>query len=497
MRFIVIIFVLVYHVSNCQDINDAINYSFENQIGNSRFTSMSGAFGALGGNLSAISINPASSSVFEISRFGGSIALESNKLKSNFLENENSEKESTLHYQGGIVYVFKDYSDGKLDKFSFGINYQTQNSFNDRHLITGQSDKSVDEFFINNSAGVNLSDISVNNNESISSVYRWLGNNYGYYAQQAFLGYQSYLLDYNESTNKFYSLARYANGLNLENNQYKKGSKNKASLNISGSFNKRLYVGFNLNIYDLNINKENIHVENNFDTNSAIKLIDFRNYLTSSGIGVSLQAGLIYKLNNFRLGLSYDSPTWFNFEDQLEQSLEVHSLDSVTNELYVDIVDPRIINIYEYNFKTPSKLTLSVASVIKNMLIFSFDLESKNYSKSKFSSENSSAYDNLNLAISKNLNKVLNLRFGTELRINQLSFRAGIKRSNNPYDSSLIKLESNTFGIGYQFDNSSIDIGFSSNKIKNDYQLFDTGLTKLAKISKNQILSVISYNVIF
>lgn len=497
MRLIVIIFVLAYHVSNCQNIDDAINYSFENQIGNSRFTSMSGAFGALGGNLSAISINPASSSVFEVSRFGGSIALESNNLKSNFLENENSEKESTLHYHGGIVYVFKNYSDGKLDKFSFGINYQTQNSFNDRHLITGLSDKSVDEFFINNSAGVNLSDISVNNNESVSSVYRWLGNNYGYYAQQAFLGYQSYLLDYNENTNKFYSLAMYTNGLNLENNQYNKGSKNKASLNISGSFNKKLYVGFNLNIYDLNINKENIHIENNFDTNSAIKLIDFRNYLVTSGIGVSLQAGLIYKLNNFRLGMSYDSPTWFNFEDQLEQSLEVHSLDSVTNELYVDIVDPRIINIYEYNFKSPSKLTLSLASVIKNMLIFSFDLESKNYSKSKFSSENSTAYNNLNLAISKNLNTVLNFRFGTEIRINQFSFRAGIKRYNDPYDSSLVKSESNSFGIGYQFDNSSIDIGFSSNKIKNEYQLFDTGLTKLAKISKNQILSVISYNIIF
>ena len=97
MRLIVIIFVLAYHVSNCQNIDDATNYSFENQIGNSRFTSMSGAFGALGGNLSAISINPASSSVFEVSRFGGSIALESNNLKSNFLENENSEKESTLH----------------------------------------------------------------------------------------------------------------------------------------------------------------------------------------------------------------------------------------------------------------------------------------------------------------------------------------------------------------------------------------------------------------
>ena len=51
-----------------QNIYDAINYNFSNDLGNSRFTSMGGAFGALGGNLSAISTNPASGSVFELSR---------------------------------------------------------------------------------------------------------------------------------------------------------------------------------------------------------------------------------------------------------------------------------------------------------------------------------------------------------------------------------------------------------------------------------------------
>ena len=40
---------------------------------------MGGAFGALGGNLSAISSNPASGAVFELSRFGGSLVSNINQ----------------------------------------------------------------------------------------------------------------------------------------------------------------------------------------------------------------------------------------------------------------------------------------------------------------------------------------------------------------------------------------------------------------------------------
>ena len=50
---------------------------------------------------------------------------------------------------------------------------------------------------------------------------------------------------------------------------------------------------------------------------------------------------------------------------------------------------------------------------------------------------------------------------------------------------------------GYSLVRTILKRNKISNKIKNEYQLFDTGLTKLAKISKNQILSVISYNIIF
>lgn len=47
-----------------QTYEDVVRYNSFNHEGTSRFNSMGGAFGALGGDLSAISINPASSSVF-------------------------------------------------------------------------------------------------------------------------------------------------------------------------------------------------------------------------------------------------------------------------------------------------------------------------------------------------------------------------------------------------------------------------------------------------
>ena len=49
---------------NAQSLNDALRYSQTSLSGSARFSALSGAFGALGGELSAISVNPAASSVF-------------------------------------------------------------------------------------------------------------------------------------------------------------------------------------------------------------------------------------------------------------------------------------------------------------------------------------------------------------------------------------------------------------------------------------------------
>ena len=56
--------------SYSQTYQDVLRYNSYNHEGTSRFNSMGGAFGALGGDLSSISINPAGSSIFLDSEFG-------------------------------------------------------------------------------------------------------------------------------------------------------------------------------------------------------------------------------------------------------------------------------------------------------------------------------------------------------------------------------------------------------------------------------------------
>ncbi len=55
---------LTFSVAQSQDITDAVRYAHYNLSGTARFRAMGGAFGALGGDLSSINVNPAGSAIF-------------------------------------------------------------------------------------------------------------------------------------------------------------------------------------------------------------------------------------------------------------------------------------------------------------------------------------------------------------------------------------------------------------------------------------------------
>jgi hypothetical protein len=62
--YLSLIFIFVTKFVVSQNVFDALRYSNDKIEGSARFSAMSGAFGALGGDLSAISINPAGSAIF-------------------------------------------------------------------------------------------------------------------------------------------------------------------------------------------------------------------------------------------------------------------------------------------------------------------------------------------------------------------------------------------------------------------------------------------------
>ena len=105
--------------------HDALRYALNNLTGTARFRGMGGAFGAVGGDLSAISINPAGSLFFSNNFASASISNYNTNNNANYFGTKNKENYSTLDLnQIGAVLVFNDNS-GSSDwnKFSIALIY--------------------------------------------------------------------------------------------------------------------------------------------------------------------------------------------------------------------------------------------------------------------------------------------------------------------------------------------------------------------------------------
>jgi hypothetical protein len=132
-KLTIILFLLlgtVYSIFG-QNITDALNYSSDSYQGTARFTSMSGAFGALGGDLSAIAVNPAGSAIFNNGHFSISFGSDSKANSASVLnsKNEFTKNNITLNQIGGVITFENLDKQTNWGKISLTITYnQTKNN---------------------------------------------------------------------------------------------------------------------------------------------------------------------------------------------------------------------------------------------------------------------------------------------------------------------------------------------------------------------------------
>ncbi|RXM43383.1 transporter, partial [Flavobacterium sp. YO12] len=86
---------LTVSISHSQEVSDALRFSQDNLTGTARFRAMSGAFGALGGDLSSISVNPAGSAIFINNQMGVTFSNQNIKNNSNYFGTQTSDKDNS------------------------------------------------------------------------------------------------------------------------------------------------------------------------------------------------------------------------------------------------------------------------------------------------------------------------------------------------------------------------------------------------------------------
>lgn len=487
---------LTFSFAQSQDITDALRYSQDNLNGTARFRAMGGAFGALGGDLSAININPAGSAVFSNNQMAVTLSNYSTKNNSNYFGTNVSENNNSFDLnQAGGVFVFKDRNpNSDWKKFSLAVNYDNTNNFDNSIFSAGTNPtNSVANYFLSFANGVPLSDLEDLNYEDL--------NNGG---QQAFLAYQGYIINpvTNNANNTLYT-SNVAAGGNYyqENSIVSTGFNGKLSFNAATQYKDKLYLGINLNSHFTDYTQSSSFYEDNSNPlglNDQVTSLRFDNDLYTYGTGFSFQLGAIAKVSDeIRLGLAYESSTWYKLNDELTQKLVAVSSNS-SGSLPPDNVNPQVTNVYEpYKLQTPSKLTGSFAYVFGKSGLISVDYAIKDYSNTKFKPENDSYYRDVNSYMNSVLDKTSELRIGAEYKIKEWSLRAGLRKEQSPFKNktTIGDLTGYSGGLGYNFGSTKVDLSYSTAERNSQQGFFNQGFTDGARI--NSTRDTVSLTLLF
>ena len=479
---------------------DALRYAVENLTGSARFRGMGGAFGAIGGDLSAINQNPAGSIFFvnNFATFTGSSYNTKNTSRYFGTTRNNNDNSFDLN-QAGVVFVFKD-NNPKNDwkKITLALNYENNNNFDNNIYSAGINPyNSIDKYFLRFANG-----LPQEGGITLQTLENGFFENLNFIDQQAYLGYQAYMFNPVSNTPQN---TTYVTNVPTNSNYYQDnytlstGYDGKFTANFATAYKDKLFLGINLNYHFTDIVKTTSVFEsyNTIDTTTGLQSVQFDTETHTFGNGFSFNLGAIAKATeSLRVGLAYQSPTWYRLVDEQRQAIFVNCPDCSTNNPIN--FNPGVTMIYQpYTIQTPGKWTGSVVYLFGKRALLSADVSTKDYSNTKFRPQND--YTGLNSFMSNALHDAIEVRLGGEYKYKEFSFRAGYRFDESPYkvDQTFGDLTGYSGGLGYTFGDSRIDLAYSYEHRNFNHTFLSSGLTDPARVSRYNNNVTVSYSMNF
>ncbi len=448
-----------------QNSTDALRYSRMNYQGTARFNAMGGSFGALGGEMSSILINPASIGVYRNSEFTFSTALLTADMDGNFTGRTIHDNAVNFNIPNiGFVNTYKgDASSWKY--YSFGVGHNRINNFKGDYIFRGNNNSSssfLDPYVIS------LNDNFPNTDDLVNF------DAFPFGPAQAFY---TFAIDTFRNVNGELFYDRWLLGeedIDQNKEVETRGRQTETYASFGGNYLDKLFLGANIGVQTINFEQEVTRVEKyNYATPPPPGVVDITEYreqstLNTSGMGFNFKFGFIYRFNHaFRLGGSIHSPTYFGMNE--EYSVESVSRFSDGN---VYVTDQDVISEYDYTLRTPLRLNASMAYVLGRAALFNVDYEYVNYSDASFDDSKYDPYDfsYANEEIGRVLAPTHNLRFGSEMRFDPFVARLGFRYEGNPYSNKAFfnpdeNRKTYSLGGGFRVKNFNIDLSYAMSQM--------------------------------
>ena len=478
--------------SYAQGEMDAFNLSYNDLKGTARSVGMGGAFGALGGDISGIAINPAGIGSYKSSEIVTTLNLSNANAKTSINGNTTKDSKFKANFDNlGFVGVFPIDSD-VAPYINFGFTYNRLKSFDRKISMNGyEASSSLADYIANRvngykeGQGIPESSLYTNASPFTKDSEHWLGA----------LGYQGYLIDpIVKGGNKYRSSISQLGNPSLDNHLHirEKGYIDSYDFNVGTTFSDIFSLGVTVSVTDIRYTLYSSYTEEWYSGSDYQGGYDFNNYLRTEGSGWQVKAGFILKpVKELRIGAAYHSPTWYNLTDYYSASI---GSDLFGNDVYIDSFEEVGATTYsDYKFRTPDKWVFSLAGIIGKYAVISADYELTNYKNMHLKDDYGTPFSNENTYIKRDFKNSSTVRIGAEIRATpQLSFRAGYMWQQSPVKKSLVNGSKDgsytaatagtvthyslvgdanyiTYGLGYEFSPSLYaDIAFVMKSRKDD-----------------------------
>jgi hypothetical protein len=455
---IAIILIATTFILSAQNEVDALRYSQQDIFGNARFAAMSGAFGALGGEFSSLSYNPAGIGMYQFSEFTLTPSLNYNSTKSyyngsNFGYNKTGLSISNL----GLVFILpKNNSEWKRINIAIGwnqlanydqnIKIQGENSTSSLvdNILDYAQGNTIDNLNAFHGAPAFWSDLIDLANNSIDTTTDWYANDNG-----------NYISHISSNTNKGQS--KYIKST---------GEENEFVFSVGGSYNEQIYLGATIGFPTINYYENSTYNEHSFeDTINGLHGFDYEEELSVYGSGINLKVGAIYRATDqIKVGVSLHSPTLYSIEETYNTLITTH-FD------YESYTETSPINYFEYELLTPWKAIVSASTIFNKNIIISADYEIIDYTFSQMSSSDY-AFENENENIKNLYQRTENIRLGAEVNIKPFVLRSGYAKYGSAFANKDFSRENFSFGIGINNGGYFFDVAYVLSQGMDEHKLY-------------------------
>ncbi len=472
--------------------------------GTARYVGMGGAMGALGGDISVISNNPAGIGLMrrnDISIGMGAMIQDDKAI----------DGDSRAHYsfdQLGFVAAFNN-SNG--NNVNFAVNLQKKLNFS--HSMIAENGNLGGLTQAAQLAGL-MMDFGDYYSQNVGSL---VNQAYGVGIYDVFAA-DGGQLQYRAGENSFYRTSS--------------GNLYGLDLNVSGGVQDRIFWGatFGLDFMKYRSNTSYVEFRDGFYNRSPLADFAVQDYTLDAqhdvnGTGFNVKVGTIIRPiedNPFRFGIAIETPTWYTLKQEDSyftfytkwqnngwnegaQSYDYAYLDQKGDYKQYDSPDA---NYLEFNLHAPWKFRLSLASTVEDYLAWDVEYEYAMYNKAKmgYPRQESSGWDDQSVGMDSDkamtgltesvANGVHNLRAGIEYKpAPKLAVRAGYNffsapmKSDGRFDQKIdsysmfyttgtdyMNLKAAnifSFGMGYRGKNFYADVAYKYRHQHGDFYAFD------------------------